>query len=151
MGSVTRIEQYGRDGRLKLGHMDMWHVYTAYAPMDDGRVLVKVGISVVPHNRLVSLHCNCPFPIEMAAFVDVGRKKQALAVERGILGSFPQFKTRGEWLAIPNDAENRKAFASKCRAIVEVQTRKPCKWRKVSREQIAASISASFRKFDMGG
>lgn len=151
MGSVTRVDIYGKDGRMKLNSMDMWSVYTAFAPMDDGRVLVKVGISVVPHNRVVQLYCNCPFPIVRAAFIQAGRKKKALAIERGILDTFVDKKTRGEWLVFPDDAQERKLFAERSRAIVEGQTGMPCKWTHISKAQISASIAAGFSRFEMGG
>lgn len=133
--SVQYLATYSRK-RGKTVAADWWYVYTAYAPFDDGRTLVKVGISSVPHERMVSLYCSCPFPIRIASWVSVGRKGVARKVEHQILKKFERFSTRGEWLLLPNDAEFKKTFASETRQLVQTLTRRPVEWTRFSESQI---------------
>lgn len=118
-----------------------WYVYTAYAPFDDGRVLTKVGISSMPHERFVALYCSCPFVIRLCAFTSVGTEKQASRVESAILREFGQYKTRGEWLLLPADEVTRKRFAEFSRRQAEQITRKPVEWSRFTEEQIRAVIA----------
>jgi hypothetical protein len=139
MSIVTR-KIYGTDG-YRRNEADAWFVYTAFADLDDGYVIVKVGISTKPYERLVNVHSNSPFGVDLAAFAVVGSKRRALACERRILEEFAQYKTRGEWLKLPRNAETKAKFAECVRLVVKGQTGADFKWRRVTREQIVATIS----------
>lgn len=143
--SITTIRAWDKEGRLKAG-WDQWFVYTAYAPMDESEVLIKVGISTVPFTRFGALYCNSPFPLEYAAFTPVGRKGKALTVERRVLANFAQYKTRGEWIRLPMTAEMKNEFAAKTRAVVTFVTGKPVEWTRVSAAQIRAAMSSRMRE-----
>lgn len=146
--SVVRMELWDAAGRLKLA-TDSYFLYTAYAPMSDDEVLVKVGISTIPYQRLVAIYCNTPFPVELAAFTVMGRKRNALRAERVILEQFAEHKTRGEWLKLKSDQETRQRFATAARKVVEQITGKPVQWQRVSSSQIRAYMSGKMRdKFD---
>jgi hypothetical protein len=140
--SVSNFVNYSRTrGTAEPRSQRWWYIYTAYAPFDDGRVLVKVGISSMPHQRFVALYCGCPFTIRLCAFTSVGTEKQAHRVESAILKEFSQYKTRGEWLLLPTDELIKKRFAEFCRKEGEKITRKPVKWTRFNEEQIRAVIS----------
>lgn len=141
--SVVRIDAWGKDGRLKQG--DAYFVYTAFAPMGEDEVLVKVGISTVPYERLVTIYCNCPFPVEMAAFVMVGRKKAALKVEREILAHYAESSTRGEWLRLPLTQEAKRDFASVSSRTVRSVTKQDVKWQRVTGSQIRTFMANRMR------
>lgn len=141
-----RLDLYDA-GRMKLGG-DSYFVYTAYAPMDEAQVLVKVGISTIPYQRFVAIHCNSPFPIELGAFTLVGRKKQALAAERRILAEFSEYKTRGEWLCLPMKAEVKQHFALMTKAIIADVTGKPVKWKRATGDQIRVYMSGKMRSME---
>lgn len=132
---------YDSTGRRR-DEADTWFVYTAFADMDDQHVIVKVGISTKPFERLVAVHSNSPFGVDLAAFAVVGSKRRALACERRILEEFADHKTRGEWLKLPRDEMTRKRFAETARAVVRGQIGADFQWRRVTREQIVATISA---------
>ncbi len=142
--STTRVHFWDKDGRMKRG-WDAWFVYTAYAPMDDSEVLVKVGISTIPYTRFVTIHCNSPFPIEMAAFTSVGRKGDATSAERQILEAYKDQKTRGEWLRLPLTAESKKGFATMAKNIIESVTGKPVKWQRVTNAQLRSFMSSRMK------
>lgn len=143
--SVQYLANYSRT-RGKTIPADWWYVYTAYAPFDDGRTLVKVGISSVPHERMVAIYCSCPFPVRMAAWVPVGKKGVARRIENRILKEFEKFSTRGEWLLLPNDPEFKQRFAVQTRDLVAGLTRRSVAWTRFSESQIrevmAVKISA---------
>lgn len=142
--SVVKMELWDAAGRLKLGP-DSYFLYTAYAPMSESETLVKVGISTIPYQRLVAIYCNTPFPIELASFALMGRKRNALRAERAILSQFEEFKTRGEWLKLPSTKEMRERFASSSRVVVEQITGKPVKWQRASSDQIRAYMAGRLK------
>lgn len=142
--SMGRIDLYDKNGRIKLGGWDSWFVYTAYARLD-ADVLIKVGVSTVPYERFVTIYCNCPFPIEFAAFTSVGKKRDALSAERQILEAFESHKTRGEWLRIPHTAEMKKQFARDSGKIIASVTGRPVKWQRANGAQIKAFMSAKMK------
>jgi hypothetical protein len=133
--SVQYLANYSRK-RGKTIPADWWYVYTAFAPFDDGRTLVKVGISSIPHERMVGIYCSCPFPVRLAAWVAVGRKSFARRIEYRILKHFERYKTRGEWLLLPNDPESKQEFAAESRKLVEIHTKRPAEWTRFTEAQI---------------
>lgn len=146
--AVYRIADDRRPGESKNMAWAGWFLYTAYAPLDSETVLVKVGISSIPYQRLASIYCNCPFPISYAAFTAVGSKRDALAAERAILQSFAEHKTRGEWLKLGCDEATKKRFAAVTATTVTAITKKPVEWRRVKPEQIKAFMTAKIAEHD---
>jgi len=138
------MELWDAAGRMKLGQ-DSWFLYTAYATLSDEQTLIKVGISTIPYQRLVAIHCNSPFPVDLAAFALMGRKKSALRAERIILAQFAKYKTRGEWLLVPTTTEIKREFAEASRSVVEQVTGKPVKWQKATGAQIKAYMSSKMK------
>lgn len=140
---MTRVEMFSSDGRLRG---DAYFVYNAFASLPPDDVLIKVGISTKPLERLVSIHSNSPFGVELACLTPVGRKRLAQSVEAKILDRYGKFRTRGEWLRVPADPEFRKDFAGNVRAIVSAHTGRPVEWKRVDAEQIKLMMDRSFRK-----
>lgn len=126
---------------------DGWFVYVALCPIDDGEVFVKIGISTVPYTRIYTVSCNCPYPVEMAFFTYAGRKKKALAIERNILNTFEENRTRGEWLRMDTKQETKRNFAKAIQLIILNQTGSLPAWRKATGIQIrdAASVKMGER------
>ncbi len=126
---------------------DTCFLYTAFAPMvlfkhdrseirDAEKVLVKVGISSIPMQRLHQIQCGSPFHIEIAAFAPAGYRETARKIETRILRRFRAYKTRGEWLMLPNTPEMRKDFALDARGAIHDITGRPVEWRRVSRKEL---------------
>lgn len=136
--SLTTVCCYDSQGRLQ-GLDAGWFVYTAICPAYADRVLIKVGITGHPYNRLAQIHNNSPYPIEIAAFVPVGSKETALRVEREILAEFPDRLTRGEWIDLP--ASSGAQFRDSATQAFMRRMGTPPKWTKVSGEQIRAFAS----------
>lgn len=113
-----------------------WFNYVALCPCSDSEVLVKVGISTIPYDRLYTIHSNSPYPVELAYFNMAGTKKRALAIERGILNAFAEFKTRGEWLKLDSSPVTKKRFANLCADTIKAVTKVPPDWRKATGSQI---------------
>lgn len=116
-------------------------VYTAFCPVNDQEVLVKVGISSIPYDRLATIYCNSPYPVVLAFFCQIGRKKTALSVERAILNSFSEFKTRGEWLKLSTDAATKKTFSTVCNHVVFTHIHAKAEWVKATGDQIRIAMS----------
>lgn len=129
---------------------DAYFLYNAFAPMqantrdkeqqkvEADHILVKVGISTVPMNRIHAVHQNCPFRVAYAAFTPLyAFKQKAEAIEAEILEDHREYRTRGEWLMIPNTAELKQQFSSRVRIIVERSICRPVEWRRVTGNEIA--------------
>lgn len=129
---------------------DAHFLYTAFAPMQANTkdkekqkteasfVLVKVGISTVPMSRLAAVHHGCPFRVAYAAFTPLyAAKRKSELVETRVLRAFREFRTRGEWLMLPNTEEVRGQFAFKTRAIISDSTGRPVEWTRVSANELA--------------
>lgn len=125
-----------RAPRVRSSDYDGWFIYVAMCPSSDDEVLIKVGISTVPYDRLFAIHCNSPYPVELAYFSPVWTKKKALAVERAILGEFKERRTRGEWLKMDTSADTKKEFSRKVRKAIRIHTGDDPDWRKANGEQI---------------
>lgn len=141
---IERLDYFDTAGRVR--DAGAYFVYTAFAPVIDpagarNGVLVKVGISSVPFERMIPLHCNSPFPVELAAFALVGRKKTALRVESRILQHFREYKTRGEWLWLPDTEEVKGEFSLRTRAFIADATGKPVTWRRITGKQIVEAMT----------
>lgn len=113
-----------------------YFVYLAFAPGPSGLVLVKVGISQRPLDRLVEINGYSPFPVQMAAFTPAGPKSRATRIEAAILARFQDGTTRGEWVALRDNPEDRSTFSSECLSIVRSVTRIPVTWARVNQKQI---------------
>lgn len=130
---------------------DAQFLYTAFAPVaynsrdadrkcqdDAAQVLVKVGISAVPMRRLVAIHCGSPFRVAYAAFAPTyGGKRKAERIESRVLKRFREYRTRGEWLLLPNTKEVRGEFSLAVRAILQDETGRPVEWQRVTGNQLA--------------
>lgn len=136
IGRGYSIRQMPR--RRMTEYSDGWFVYTAFCPLDDAEVFIKVGVSTVPYTRLFSIHSNSPYPVELAFFTYAGTKKRALAIERGILTEFKAHKTRGEWLRMDTRRETKRAFALACEKLVVNQTGALPEWKRATGGQILA-------------
>lgn len=121
---------------------EYYFLYLAFAPAPKGLVVVKVGISQKPLDRMVGVHQGSPFPIQFAAYTPVGPKSRARKVESAIISRFQTPETRGEWLVMEDTPETRKAFASGCLALVRERTRIPVTWARLSGEEIAKESAA---------
>lgn len=130
-----------RAPRVRSSDYDGWFIYVALCPSGDDEVLIKVGISTIPYDRLIAVHYNSPYPVELAYFSPVWTKKKALAVERAILGEFSERKTRGEWLKMDKSPETKKEFAKKCRMAIRLQTGKDPKWKKATGDQLRIAMN----------
>ncbi len=136
MGQSGELFRYSRT-RGKTYRCDLWwYIYTAYAPFEDGRVLVKVGISSSPHERVVSIYCSSPFTVKYAAFTSVGSAKKVRKLEAKILKEFSAYSTRGEWLLLPSDEATKKMFAERTRKLTEETTKESVNWTRFTEEQI---------------
>ena len=88
--------------------------------------------------RLVDVHCASPFRVAFAAFVPTyGGKRKAEKIESRILQRFKQYRTRGEWLMLPNSQEQRAEFAATAKAIIQGETGRPVEWTRVTGDQLA--------------
>lgn len=131
---------------------DAHFLYTAFAPVqvncrdiekrsEAAQVLVKVGISTVPMNRLVAIHCASPFRVAYAAFTPLLKAKRAAErVETRVLRAFRAYRTRGEWLLLPNTSEMKAEFSLKSKAIIADMTGRPTVWTRVSGQEIAGLV-----------
>lgn len=128
---------------------DKHFLYTAFAPLRvpgaRDHVLVKVGISTVPMKRLVAVHCNCPFPIEFAAFTPAGDMRRAKRIESRILQFYREHQTRGEWIMLPLTDEAKSEFRSRVSRTITEVTRQPVTWARVPKEDLAREVAASVR------
>lgn len=143
--SITTFCPYDEDGRAR--RTDTWFVYQAFAEMPSNHVLVKVGISTKPFERLMAIYCNSPFLIELACFAPAGGKKRALGIESRTLSEFRGYATRGEWLMLPTTADVKRSFAERSSTIFKAVTGSPPPWRRVTGDQIRAQIAFSIKKF----
>jgi hypothetical protein len=123
-----------------------YFLYLAFAPGPKGTVVIKVGISQKPLERVVEVHYGSPFPIEFAAYTPVGPKSRARKVETAIISGFQTNETRGEWLIMDDTPENRTDFARACLTLVRQRTKIPVTWAKLSGETIAAESVRKTRK-----
>jgi hypothetical protein len=134
------------EGRLLA---ESFFLYTAFAPVQantrdqerqkevPAQILVKVGISTVPMNRIVAVHMNSPFRVAYAAFTPLlCAKRKAEKTESAILMHFRQYRTRGEWLLMPNTKESKEEFAYRSRIIIARDTGRPVEWRRVSADEL---------------
>lgn len=121
---------------------DYYFLYLAFAPAPKDLVVVKVGISQKPLERVVGVHQNCPFAVEFAAYTPVGPKSRARKVEAAILRTFQTVETRGEWLVIEDTPENRKNFAAGCVALIRERTKIPVTWARINGDRIMAESVA---------
>lgn len=139
---------------------DAHFLYTAFAPMlrnsrvgdrqrpeESPEVLVKVGISTTPMRRLVDVGCGCPFRIAYAAFAPTfSGKRKAERIETRLLDCFRDFRTRGEWLLLPNTPDMRKEFSAKARALLQDETSRPVGWTRVTGNEIAEFMLAKRKR-----
>jgi hypothetical protein len=136
---------------------DAHFLYTAFAPIQRNQrdpakrsaaneVLVKVGISRTPMNRLMAIHHNSPFRVELAAFAPAGWKRTAQLAEKRILACFREYRTRGEWLMLPCTPDMKAQFAKKARVILGDVTGAPVTWTRVTNQQIAELAIAKLNK-----
>lgn len=126
------FDKDGRHRKLDAGYF----VYTAFCPARDGVVLIKVGISTTPFNRMVSINMQSPYPVELAAFCMVGQKSKGLAFEQRMLDAYPDRQTRGEWIDVKDTPEERKRFAETCGTILRAILKSKPAWKTVNSEQI---------------
>ena len=130
---------------------DSFFLYNSFAPIQANtrdkekqkieaeHILVKVGISTVPMNRIHAVHLNCPFRVAYAAFTPLySAKQKAERIESEILEDLRQYKTRGEWLMLPNTDQVRQEFSRRVRIVIERSIGKPVEWRRVTGGEIAA-------------
>lgn len=133
--SIIEPGYFGSDGRLRQLD-DVYFVYTAFCPASDGLVLVKVGMSLTPYNRLLSIDMGSPYPIELAAFCRVGQKSSAAAFEKRMLEAYPDRQTRGEWIDVEDTEEARKHFAKTSGSILRSILKRKPEWKTVNSEQL---------------
>lgn len=132
----------GRLSRHGITYPDAWFVYAGLADTGKPIGLVKVGISVVPLDRLVTVHCNSPYPIRAAMWAMVGGRTQAARAESRIKKAFADKKTRGEWFEFDfTDAESKRRFNSTMRALCEIEAGMKLKWTKIDGSHIAAQMA----------
>ena len=122
-----------------------WFVYFALFDLNEQDALIKVGISSIPYERLYGVYVNCPFIMEVAYFCPVGSKRKALSIEKSVLREFSDFKTRGEWLKMPKDAEVKKAFSHMLKYFIKGNTGADPEWRKATGEQILLAGNEKFK------
>lgn len=120
---------------------EAFFIYTAFCPVNRDEVLIKVGISTIPYQRLVDVHCNSPYPIELACFAPAGDRGRARRIEKTILAQFAEFKTRGEWIKLSTDAEMKKRFSDSCNAVVKLNNGTAPKWIRIDRAQLTAYMT----------
>lgn len=143
---IVKIEQYGSNGRLKMG-LDCWAVYAAFANPRGEKGLVKVGMTTRPLRRIHEVHCGSPYGIEVALWSLVGAKRQALSVERTIHNRLADKKTRGEWFEFDfADPADKELFHAVTKAAYARATGKPLKWSRVSMAQVRESLGVDWAK-----
>jgi hypothetical protein len=150
--SIIEPGYFDKDGRHRQ-LLDVYFVYTAFCPAHEGHVLVKVGISKTPYDRLASIHGVSPYPIELAAFCMVGDRRKGVAFEQRMIDAFPNRTTRGEWIDCEDTEEGRKYFAKTCGEILRGIIKKKPEWKTVTGEQLREYIrleAKNRRKFSKG-
>ncbi len=130
---------FHKDGRHKQ-LLDVYFVYTAFCPAHEGHVLVKVGISKKPYDRIVSIHGCSPYPVELAAFCMIGDRRNATAFEQRMLDAYQDRTTRGEWIDCEDTEEGRKRFARTCAETIQGIIKKKPEWKTITNEQLREYI-----------
>lgn len=129
---------------------DAHFLYTAFAPVVGNTrdksarkiqaqsILVKVGISTAPMKRIIAVHHGSPFRVAYAAFTALyAGKAKAERVESRILDHFREYRTRGEWLMLPNSDEMKGEFSARTRAIIAGETGRPVDWTRFTATDLA--------------
>lgn len=100
-----RSSPYTRNGII---YTDAWSVYVAMT--DTGRDIgvVKIGVSTIPLDRILTIHHSCPYPVIAAKWAFVRSKAIAWKIESRIKKAFADKNTRGEWFEFDYSSEADK-------------------------------------------
>lgn len=66
--------------------------------------------------------------------------------ESRILTTFAEYRTRGEWLMLPNTEEVRKDFAHRAKSILADVTGRPTVWTKVTGNKLSEHALQRMKK-----
>ena len=81
-------------------------LYFMEAKTDDivSKRIVKIGISVNAGSRLKQIQTGCPFPVEL---IKTSRRTVCAGeAERFLHGALKDYRTSGEWFALPTEVMN---------------------------------------------
>lgn len=75
--------------------------------VENGRAIIKLGVSDNPLKRLDQLRQQIPFKARTFAMLPMSSRKLAFRMERLLLHNFKPWRTRGEWMQFaPEDKAN---------------------------------------------
>lgn len=117
-------------------------VYLCFAPIKDGTMFVKVGISTVPLTRICMIADYCPMPLRRVRFICVGSLAQARRVEAAILAEMVAFRTRGEWLRVPVRRPVVRGLMQDVQRLALKHGGRALKWRTLLPSEISAAMAA---------
>ena len=107
---------------------DMHFVYCFFF-LNEDQVIVKVGESTRPYERLKLINQGCPFPVQEAVFSHIGSFKQARKFESRVKESLKHFNIRGEWYGMK--ATDSEEFKKAIREAYVLFSGMPLKWSKI--------------------
>lgn len=131
---------YDENGRRR--HVENWRVYALFCMRDAEHALVKIGISSIVYDRMVSLLPGLPYPITEVRHIAVGDRRDAANFEASLHRFFKTKRTRGEWFEFNvKDAKDKmlfnSAFASVWAAVMPLHSGL-MKWERITGAQIRA-------------
>lgn len=69
---------------------------------------MKFGVSDDPFNRMLAIHWGIPTGLQKFIYIPVCYKRMALNIEKLIRFKLRMWKTRGEWVRLPDSAKERE-------------------------------------------
>lgn len=134
--SFQRLDIYD-NGRLRL--YEHWRIYALFCMQSPTSAFVKIGVSSIIYDRLLTLQPGLLFPIGVCLHAPVGERGVTMVLESAIHKEFADRNTRGEWFAFNmEDKDDKEHFHSVTKALYLRYAGKELKWDKITPGQLAA-------------
>lgn len=133
--SMHKLDIYDA-GRLRT--LESWRLYALFCMRSQTEAVVKIGISSIVYQRLLSLKAGMPYPMGVCLHASIGDRGQARRFEAALHRAFDYRNTRGEWFEFNlADPVDKFAFHNTVNAVFRSYFVGDLKWEKITPEQLA--------------
>lgn len=134
--SVQKLDWYD-GGRLRT--YEAWRLYALFCMRTPSDAVVKIGVSSIVYQRMLSLKTGMPYPMGVCLHASVGDRSQAARFEAALHRAFADRNTRGEWFEFNlADPVDKFAFHNTMNAVFRSMFVGELKWDKITPEQLDA-------------